>query len=187
MREMSPAVIQMQGTTVVVDADLIRTIIERARLAPERRARALLHPSASDSLHEMVIALPRDSCDVPHINFKSGKSFHVIEGELVVMIFSDDGRETTAIPLSAVDTRHGRMLRLVTSKWHTIIPLTEYTVFIETIIGPFTGNQFAPWVHPKGTIGWDSFVSELRSIATSARDASVEALLACTNTETPNR
>jgi cupin fold WbuC family metalloprotein len=180
MREISPAVVQMQGPTVVVDADLIKSVIDRARVAPERRARALLHPSANDSLHEMVIALPRDSCDVPHINFKSDKSFHIIEGELVVMIFSDDGRDVTATSLSASNTSRGRMLRLVNSHWHTIIPLTEYSVFIETIIGPFVGNQFAPWVDPKGTEGWENFVAELRDVAALAQESPVQAKLTTT-------
>jgi glucose-6-phosphate isomerase len=129
----------------------------------------------------MVIALPRESCDVPHINFKSGKSFHVVEGELIAMLFSEDGREVTAVPLAASDNKRGRMLRLIKPHWHTIIPLTEYTVFIETIIGPFSGNQFAPWVEAKGTVGWDSFVSELRGIAAQTRDAPVQAQLTSTN------
>jgi hypothetical protein len=37
------------------------------------------------------------------------------------------------------------MIRLNQPYWHTIIPLTEHLAFIESIIGPFTGNQFAPW------------------------------------------
>jgi cupin fold WbuC family metalloprotein len=174
MERLSPAVIQLTDAAVVVDAELIRETIALARGAPERRARALLHPCVDDSLHEMVIALPNGSCDVPHINYKSGKSFHLIEGEMAVMIFSGDGQSVKAYPLSAAHPSRGRMVRLTVPAWHTIIPLSEYAVFIETIIGPFTGNEFAPWVDKKNTPGWEAFVSEVRAIASLAENVAVE-------------
>ena len=160
-------VYQARGPIVSVDRSLIRWLIERARHAPRGRARVLLHPNREDSLHEMVIALPRQSCDVPHINFKSGKSFLALHGKFAVVVFSDDGKERRAIRLAQTDgSASGVMTRLNTACWHTIIPLADYVVFLETIIGPFVGNRFAPWApqDPASEEG-QAFSSELRQLA----------------------
>jgi cupin fold WbuC family metalloprotein len=165
--ELSAAVEVATNPFVVVNEVLIDRTIVRARNAPQRRARVLLHRGQEDSLHEMLIALPRDSCDVPHINFKSGKSFHIVRGEMAVMLFADDGSEVLPCRLGASSADSRRMVRLNQPHWHTIIPLTDYVVFIETIIGPFTGNQFANWAPNLDSARWERFASSLQVIATS--------------------
>jgi cupin fold WbuC family metalloprotein len=145
-RGTAPAVFETEGDPVVVSADDITQLIAAARQAPAGRARLILHPDREDTLHEMVIALPPDSCDHPHINFKSGKSFLALSGQFAVMVFSDDGNDVRPILLSAERRWPGsRLARLRKPAWHTIIPLSGDTVFLETIVGPFSGNQFAPW------------------------------------------
>jgi cupin fold WbuC family metalloprotein len=145
-RSIAPAVFETEADPVVVSADDITELIAAARQAPAGRARLILHRDREDTLHEMVIALPPDSCDHPHINFKSGKSFLPLSGQFAVMVFSDDGTVVRPFVLSA-DSRWpgGRLARLRKPAWHTIIPLSGDTVFLETIVGPFTGNQFAQW------------------------------------------
>ncbi len=160
--ELNDAVEVSASAVVLITEDLINKTIARARKAVRKRARILLHPQTDDSLHEMLVALPRESCDVPHINFKSGKSFHIVRGEMAVMVFSDDGKKTVSYRLKAGDSGLQRMLRLNKASWHTIIPLSEYAVFIETISGPFIGNQFAPWAAAQEK---ERFADDLRKIA----------------------
>lgn len=166
LAEISEAVEVATSPLVVVDDALIDRTIARARRAPRGRARVLLHPSSDDLFHEMVIALPRESCDVPHINFKSGKSFHVLRGEMAVMVFADDGSEVLPIRLGEASASPNRMVRLNEPRWHTIIPLSDRVVFVEAILGPFTGNRFAPWCpNPDEGARWTAFVDSLRGIA----------------------
>ena len=142
----TPAVFESDADPVVVSPTDIKNLVEAASLAPQGRARLILHPTRGDSLHEMVIALPQDSCDHPHINFKSGKSFLALSGQFALICFSDDGSEIRPVVLSAESCWPGaRMARLRKPAWHTIIPLAGDTVFLETIIGPFEGNRFAAW------------------------------------------
>lgn len=142
----SPSVYEPDGDPVVVADTQIEALVAAARQAPDGRARLLLHPQRSDPLHEMIIVLPPDSCDHPHINFRSGKSFLALSGQFAVMCFSDDGREVRPVVLSADGRQRGaRMLRLQRPTWHTIIPISGDTVFLETNMGPFTGNRFAEW------------------------------------------
>jgi cupin fold WbuC family metalloprotein len=166
----TPAVFETDGDPVVVWPNDIKALVESARLAPQGRARLILHATREDSLHEMVIALPPDSCDHPHINFKSGKSFLALSGQFAVICFSDDGSEIKSVVLSAEDRWSGaRMVRLRNAAWHTIIPLAGQTVFLETIMGPFEGNQFARWFpeesQPREREEW---VEKLRTIAKAA-------------------
>jgi cupin fold WbuC family metalloprotein len=164
------AVFETNADPVAVSPIDIKTLVEAARLAPQRRARLILHSTREDSLHEMIIALPPDSCDHPHINFKSGKSFLALSGQFAVICFSDDGSDITPVVLSADDRLAGaKIVRLRKPAWHTIIPLAGDTVFLETIIGPFEGNQFATWFpdadQPREREAW---VERLRKTAKAA-------------------
>ena len=164
------AVFETDADPVAVSSTDIKTLVEAARLAPQGRARLILHSTREDSLHEMVIALPPDSCDHPHINFKSGKSFLALSGQFALICFSDDGSKIEPVVLS-VDGRWpgARMVRLRKPAWHTIIPLAGDTVFLESIIGPFEGNRFATWFpdanRPGEREGW---IAKLRKIAKAA-------------------
>ena len=153
------------SSVVRVDQKLINRVVERAKLAPRGRARVLLHLGKKDTLHEMLIALPERSCDVPHINFKSGKSFHVLQGEMSLITFSLKGKTAKCLRIGAKPSSGCIMVRLNKPFWHTIIPHTKTVVFIETILGPFTGNRFAPWCPKKNSQEWKTFANSLRKMA----------------------
>jgi cupin fold WbuC family metalloprotein len=170
-RKVNSAVFEPTTDPVLVEESDIASLKEAARASPSGRARLLLHPHRDDSFHEMVIALPPRSCDHPHINFKSGKSFLALSGQFAVMVFSDDGSEITPLVLSAEDKwRGGKMVRLSGAAWHTIIPLAGDTVFLESIIGPFEGNRFAPWFpgDESPPEEWEAYANKLRRIASDA-------------------
>lgn len=165
----SPSVLETADDPAVVGADDIGRVIVAAKAAPNGRARLILHPTREDALHEMVIALPSTSCDHPHINFKSGKSFLALSGRFAVMLGSDDGSVIRPIVLSAGPWPGARMARLRAPAWHTIIPLEGDTVFLETIIGPFEGNRWAPWFPgEEDGQGRRRFTERFRAIALEA-------------------
>lgn len=144
-RKVTPSVLETAADPATVSQDDIAAVIAAAREAPNGRARLILHTGPQDNFHEMVIALPPTSCDHPHINYKSGKSFLALSGQFAVMRCSDDGEMIDAIVLSDGNWPGARMTRLRAAAWHTIIPLQGDTVFLESIIGPFEGNRFAEW------------------------------------------
>ena len=166
----APAVFETDSDPATVDREQIEALIAVARAQPNGRARLLLHPDRQDSLHEMIIALPATSCDHPHINYKSGKSFTAVSGQFAVMCFSDDGSNATPVILSAGAWPGACVTRLRKSAWHTIIPLEGDTVFIETIIGPFTGNYFAEWFPAAGIEQRPAAEERLRRLAREAAD-----------------
>jgi cupin fold WbuC family metalloprotein len=168
--KVTAAVFETEADPVVVSASDIDALIESARRAPQGRARLILHAGRDDSLHEMVIALPADSCDHPHINFKSGKSFLALSGQFALICFSDDGSKIEPVVLSAESRWPGaRMARLRKPAWHTIIPLDGDTVFLESIMGPFEGNRFAPWFPEANQPGErEIWIEKLRKTAKAA-------------------
>lgn len=165
----SPSVLETTDDPAIVGPDDLARVIAAAKVAPNGRARLILHPSREDTLHEMVIALPSHSCDHPHINFKSGKSFLALSGRFAVMHCSDDGSRIRPIVLSAGPWPGARMARLRAPAWHTIIPLDGDTVFLETIVGPFDGNRWAPWFPGEEDAGARrQFSEKLRALAQEA-------------------
>lgn len=155
--------------TVVSQRDIDELIVA-ARATSTGRARLLLHVDGESPLHEMVIALPPDSCDHPHINYKSGKTFLALSGQFAVLCCSEDGQDIKAHVLSAGDWPGGRICHLRAPVWHTIIPLEGDTVFLETIVGPFTGNYFAKWFPDRERADeHHKFAQKFRQIAQAAR------------------
>src|SRR5262245_24568508 len=128
----SPGVLETRGDPVAIGSSQIAALSEIARSAPAGRARLLLHASRDDALHEMVIALPPESCDHPHINFRSGKSFVALSGQFALLHCSEDGKDIDPIILSAGPWPGERLARLRAPAWHTIVPLAGDTVFLET-------------------------------------------------------
>jgi cupin fold WbuC family metalloprotein len=165
----TPSVFETRTDPVVIQRGHIAKLIAAAKLADNGRARILLHRDRRNSLQEMIIALPPTSCDVPHINYRSAKSFLALSGQFAVMRFSNDGREVNSTALSAGRWPGARMIRLGEPVWHTIIPLRGDAVFLETIVGPFVGNEFAPWFPSEGAeADRRTFVDKLRFLARSA-------------------
>lgn len=166
LHTLDAAVEAVQADWVCVDQALIDRTLARAARAPRGRARVLLHGDPGAALHEMLIALPAHSCDVPHINDRSAKSFHVLRGEVALMRFDAQGTQVTPWRLGAPPGAGVCHIRLEQPCWHTLIPLGGPVVFIETILGPFTGNRFAPWApQPAQGPRWDAFVAGLRQAA----------------------
>jgi cupin fold WbuC family metalloprotein len=168
----SAAVYETDSDPVAVSPEQIADLIVAAREAPDGRARLLIHRDRADPMQAMVIALPPHSCDHPHINDRSGKTFLALSGQFAVMHCSDDGARINPIVLSAGSWPGVRLVHLRAPAWHTIVPLEGDTVFLETIAGPFTGNRFAAWFPPeRDASARAAFVERFRMLARAAARA----------------
>jgi glucose-6-phosphate isomerase len=115
--------------------------------APLKRARLCLHQDHADQVQEMVIAFSRQSYVRPHRHRHKTESFHVIEGELEVIFLDDSGGVIRRIPMGPRESGRTFLYRLCSSLWHTVVPLSEFTIIHETTTGPFIPGEteFAPW------------------------------------------
>jgi len=132
---------------VVVGDDWLRQLKEAAAATPLRRARLCLHRSVTDPIQEMVIALIADALFPPHRHPDKTESYHVVEGELYVLIFDDDGRPRRAIFMTRPGGGGAFCYRLSIPAWHAVVPASDCVVLHEVTTGPFLPGQrnVAPW------------------------------------------
>ena len=137
-----------------VTRDTLEELKAVARRAPRRRARICFHASPAAPLHDMLIAMCRTTDNRPHMHMNKSEAFHVIEGRLRVILFSDDGAIEESIELADLSTAAGAAFycRIPVRRFHTVIPLSETVVFREVTDGPFIPEEtvFAPWPTPAG-------------------------------------
>ena len=147
----------------------IDEVMETARQSPEGNARILLHSSRNDTLQEMIIALPKHKLYQPHSNYKSGKSFFILRGEMSIVCVTPDGTPKSTYFLSTDAPRSTRILRLNETVYHTPVPWSSYVVFLETVSGPFERNKFAPGSPAESdTADWHNYAARIIDFAKSS-------------------
>jgi cupin fold WbuC family metalloprotein len=138
----------LKGRDVVeIGPETLAGLKQSAASAPLRRARVCLHQDLQDKVQEMVIAFCRDTYNRPHRHRDKSESFHVIEGELLVVFFDDDGRVTRRIHMGPNGSGLTFYYRMSSDLWHAVLPLSDYVIIHETTSGPFVPGDadFAPW------------------------------------------
>lgn len=127
-----------------VDAQRLDALLEESRQDPRGRVRICLHRDEQDLLHEMVIALADHGYLRPHRQVGRQKSYLILKGALRVLFFNEAGEVLRRLELDA-ETRP--IARFDSGIWHTMTSMSEGTVYLETILGPFdkTGTDWADW------------------------------------------
>jgi len=127
----------------------INFIKEVAKKNPRKRARICAHKSNEQSLHEMMIAICSDSYIHPHRHLGKSESFHVVEGEVDVVVMTDDGDIKEIVELGDPSSGRNFYYRLSNADFHTLIIWTDMLVVHEVTNGPFLPEEtelapFAP-------------------------------------------
>ena len=147
MRELKEAMFNTERA-VAVDQAMIEDLKARAAGAPRHRFRLCLHHAPEDAVQEMIIAQLRASYCRPHCHPDTSTSVQLLEGDLTVMLFDNEGHVTERIDLGPRDTGKCFCLRLEPGCWHMDVPRSEVSVTYETMAGPFVkgrSNVFAEW------------------------------------------
>lgn len=129
---------------VIVLPNAVEQLKDAAWKAENLRARICLHADTSDPVQEMLIALCAGTKVSIHRHPNKTESFHMVEGELDVIFFDNDGKETERLRLGAPASGHPFMYRLNSPLWHSVEPITNVAVVHEVITGPFntSSNEF---------------------------------------------
>lgn len=167
-----PGVFVTEDRIVAAAADLIRQLKEEAPRAARRRVRFCAHPGAKDRLHEMLIAMTRDTYFRPHRHHGKSESFHVIEGAADVVIFDDAGAIRQVVALGDYASGKSFFYRVNEPLFH--VPLVHSDLFVihETTNGPLREEdcEFAPWAPPESdAAAARAFLLRLRERAAAFR------------------
>lgn len=169
----SDEVFQATGGVVRVTAADVAEVVRKGTTNPRRRARLCAHPGPDDALHEMLIVLGRETYIRPHRHARKSESFHVVEGELDVVVFHDDGSVREIIPMGAYGSGRAFYYRVMEPCYHTVLIATPYALFHETTNGPFdrTEAEFAAWSPAEGDAGVAEYVAGLRALVAGHESA----------------
>lgn len=123
----------------IIDISNKDIVFLKTKAANNKRARARLctHPSIESSLHEMLIVMAKKTYVRPHKHLGKGESFHIIEGNLKVVIFDEEGNVWRVINMGDYHSKDKFYYKLSADYFHTVIPLSNFVIFHETTNGPF--------------------------------------------------
>lgn len=133
------------------DMQLLRRGVSNS---PRGRVRINAHPSDDDMLHEMFIAIRRDSYIRPHVHPGKSEAFHIVEGVVDIVVFNEDGLVREVVPLG--DGYSGRPFyyRMSQPFFHTLLIRSDILIVHEITNGPFRreGTRFAPFAPEEGNV-----------------------------------
>jgi cupin fold WbuC family metalloprotein len=148
----SPEVRYATDPIVLVDAADVGVLKGQAGENPRRRVRLCAHHSADDPVHEMLIVHSIDTYVRPHKHLGKSESFHVVEGDVDVVVFDDDGAVREVIRMGPFASGRPFYYRIAEPLFHTLRIRSDMLVFHETTSGPFrrADTVFAPWAPEDG-------------------------------------
>jgi cupin fold WbuC family metalloprotein len=114
----------------------IAFVKKQAQSSTWKRARICAHKTGDESLHEMLIAILAGSYIHPHKHFGKSESFHIVDGEVDVVIFDEYGHITDVIQLGVPGSGRQFFCRLYAGVFHTLIVRTNFLVVHEVTNGP---------------------------------------------------
>ncbi len=161
----SDEVFQATGGIVQVRPDDVARVVAKGTTNARRRARLCAHPGPDDRLHEMLIVLDRGTYIRPHRHGGKSESFHIIEGELDVIVFHDDGTIREVVRMGPYGSGKVFYYRIMEDCYHSVLIHTPYALFHETTNGPFNREEveFAAWSPVEGDPAVPAFVEKIRN------------------------
>ena len=128
---------------VLVDEKIISELKEVSKFHNNANVRICLHSSPDAEQHDMIILEKKDSYYRPHKHNQVGETFHMIEGEMGVFSFDDNGNVYDSVFL-----KRSYVYRIAKGSYHAILPISDYVIYHENRKGPFLGNNdsiFPAW------------------------------------------
>ncbi len=141
----SPEVFLVQGPVASVGPAELAALKAAVKASPRRRARINAHPDGEDALHEMIIAIDPSSYIRPHKHPGKSEAFHIIQGEVDIVVFGDDGEIERVVELGPPGGRRAFYYRMSTPFFHTLIIRSDQLIVHEITNGPLrsTATTFA--------------------------------------------
>jgi len=147
IREVSAGVFYTSQSIVFADNNLINFLKTMAKNAPLLRARLCAHPNTDAIQQDMIIVTHNSSYVPPHRHPNKSETLLVLEGEVNILIFDDNGLCENIIQMGTYGTKQPFFYRMPENKFHSMVLRTEWLVFQESTKGPFklSETETAKW------------------------------------------
>lgn len=172
IRKESAEVLYPEEDVVVVAAADTEELKRLALLNPRQRVRLCAHRSPNDRLHEMFIVHTQDCYVRPHKHLGKAESMAILEGEVDVVLFHEDGSIRQVIQMGTPDSGKVFYQRLSEPIYHTLIIRTEFLVFHESTEGSFLRENtvFPEWAPSEQGQASKEFIDQIESTISKRRE-----------------
>lgn len=171
IRKESAEVLYPEEDVVVVAAADLKELKRLALLNPRQRVRLCAHRSPNDRLHEMFIVHAQDCYVRPHKHLDKAESMAILEGEVDVVLFHEDGSIRQIIQMGAPESGKSFFERLSEPIYHTLIIRTKFLVFHESTEGPFLRENtvFPEWAPAEQGAASKRFIDQIEQLIRKKR------------------
>lgn len=150
----SPGVHYSDGAFLAVTRRDVDFLKSAAMADPHKRARLCFHSNPEDTQQEMLIVAHQDSYVCPHQHATKIETLSLVEGCCDALLFDANGHLLQMVFMTTLTRGGAFFYRMPSRQYHSLLFRSEWVVFVETTIGPFTldSNESAQWAPP----GYDS-------------------------------
>ena len=143
----SPEVFYSNGAFLAVSRNDVEILKTAALASPRRRSRLCFHSSPEETQQEMLIVMHRDSYISPHRHQTKAETLGIFEGCCEALLFNDSGDLVEKRLMTSPIQGGSFFYRMPPARFHSLLFHSEWVVFVETTIGPFTpsANDLATW------------------------------------------
>ena len=137
---------------VKISRENINYLKRVADVSHRKRSRLCSHKDISSPLHEMVIIHKSDTYVRPHKHVGKSESFHLIDGDVVLVLFEDTGDLREVVQIGNYVSGKIFYYRIEEPIFHSILIQSDIVVFHECTEGPFSREDtiFADWSPEEG-------------------------------------
>lgn len=121
----------------IIDKRMIDALREYS-LQQNCDVRICLHSNPDASFQNMIIVHRKSNYYRPHEHIVNGESYHLLDGDLGIPFFDDDGRVVDHRRMTISDNIISRIPIGVS---HAMFPLSELVIFHESKSGPFVPGE----------------------------------------------
>ena len=140
LTKLSEGVFVLDNQYSILSDDLVDFLKKDCLNNRKKRSRINFHRSSDSQVHEMMIAMHKATEIAVHAHQNKSESFHLIEGDICVVLFKEDTyEELERIYLSS--KKSPKYYRMNSDIYHLVIPISEITIIHETTQGPFEANS----------------------------------------------
>lgn len=170
--QQSPEVFVAQGPIATIGPADIEVLRKAVKQTPKRRVRINAHSGHDDALHEMIIAIEPGSYIRPHRHPGKSEAFHIIEGDVDIVIFREDGAIDEIVSLGEKGGERPFYYRMSEPRFHTLVIRSDVLIVHEITNGPFSpdGTVYAAFAPAEGDPAANAFQTELVRRAAAFRD-----------------
>lgn len=167
MKALNPEVYMTDDATVAIGTDEIAFLEQTAKQSPRKVARFCAHRDSEETLHEMLIVHTGSAYVRPTKHPGNDESLHILKGAAQLVLFSEEGGVTDALPLGDQESGKAFYVRVPANTFHALVVQSENVVFHECINGPFRQGTrvFASWSPQVEAVG------EVREFTTRISEA----------------